>query len=361
MSESDNENSQGPASNGQTMSRQEAMAKFDSIEKNMSQILSLLSNGQRSSEARLSQAGAVGSNQEGKADSATCSSAQVASNHPAAAPEFLQVAQQSEGSSSQAVGAALPAQSLSAQNLLAPAENSPKPAGTATDQASKPAKVPSMSVSSAVHTVPGFLVEKIQSGQYVDFNLLRPVTLEKLKPAEEPTQTQLTKLASADSARIRTFMDWAEAWAVYSAVLLKKAPEKVASLLGYFLLLSTACRSTPGGGWRDYDVRFRKYMVDNPSTDWGMMVPTLWMTTVVAKGAQPSKAASTVSTSRMDQPCFRWNKGNCNLEDCRFRHHCLLCQGDHPQSQCQNKGQSGSRKQSAQDSPPVARKKSSRH
>ena len=62
------------------------------------------------------------------------------------------------------------------------------------------------SVSTAVQPVPGYLVSKIQAGQY-DFNLLRPNNLKKL-PTEEPSQLQLSKLPRSDLQNITTFADW---------------------------------------------------------------------------------------------------------------------------------------------------------
>ena len=82
-------------------------------------------------------------------------------------------------------------------------------------------------------------------------------------------------------------MDWAEAWAVYTAIITKESPEKVASFIRYFLLLSTAQWDVPGSSWLDYDVAFRKHVVDNPSSNWREVIPTLWMTTVLIRGSQP--------------------------------------------------------------------------
>ncbi len=133
--------------------------------------------------------------------------------------------------------------------------------------------------------------------------------------------------------------------------------ERWQASLAIFLLLSSAFRDIPGGGWLDYDVSFRKHVAENPSTKWGEIMPTLWMTTMMAKAsAKPKPSIS----ARFSFPCFRWNSGSCELENCKFQHHCKSCQGPHPEIRCPNKSSSESRKQPADSSPPVPRKKHSK-
>eukprot|EP00795_Rhopilema_esculentum_P007294 gene7294-12994_t len=193
------------------------------------------------------------------------------------------------------------------------------------------------SVSTAVQPVPGYLVSKIQAGQYVDFNLLGPKNLKKL-PTEEPSQFQLSKLLRSDLQNITTFADWSEAWAVYVGVLAKDATANISSLISYFLLLSTASRDVPGSGWLEYDAAFRKQVVNNPSENWGEVIPTLWMTTVLSQGSLKNsiREGNSMTASKSSLPCFKWNDGECTMARCRYAHNvCSVCCGAHKKKNCQ--------------------------
>ncbi len=100
---------------------------------------------------------------------------------------------------------------------------------------------------------------------------------------EEPTQLQIERYFRGEMSPIRSFYDWVEAWAVHGAVVADKTPHKVADQFAYFLLLAAAHRDIPGLGWLDYDTAFRKYASGKPFIVWGEVMPTLWMTTVLAR------------------------------------------------------------------------------
>ena len=125
---------------------------------------------------------------------------------------------------------------------------------------------------------------KINEGKFIDFILLRPCNLKKL-PTVEPSPPQLSRMIRSELSPVHGFVDWAEAWAVYTGVLSSYNPSKVKDLIGYFLLLATASKEVPGLGWLDYDKAFRKLAEDDPSASWGEASPTLWVTTVITKGS----------------------------------------------------------------------------
>ncbi len=58
----------------------------------------------------------------------------------------------------------------------------------------------------------------------------------------------------------------------------------------------------------------------------GEVPPTLWMTTVLAKG--PSSSKDNSSTLQ----CFRWNESKFALHRRRFAHVCPTCKGAHKKS-----------------------------
>eukprot|EP00794_Sanderia_malayensis_P008783 gene8783-biopygen7091 len=321
--------------------------RIKNLEDTMATIVSLLSRGQGAGVAVIP--GAEATSQTGEA-----TVSQGSPVNPATAPSFLRLApQHQDGPAPLPVGSGVAmANSVGSAALVSQPSTGPPMANAV------PVPTPGVSVSSALPPVPGYLVEQIQANQYVDFTLLRPGNLKKL-PASEPTSTQLAKLLRTELGLVRDFLDWAEAWAVYMGIVLNKDPEKMAGLISYFLLLASAFRDIPGGGWLEYDISFRKHVAENPSTNWGEILPTLWMTTVMAKASMPAKGSSVPPSSRVvSRPCFRWNNGNCDMVNCRFQHQCQTCKGAHPECRCPNRQSSSSRKQPAESSPPVARKRS---
>eukprot|EP00795_Rhopilema_esculentum_P009998 gene9998-18625_t len=134
-----------------------------------------------------------------------------------------------------------------------------------------------VAISSILPPVPSYLVDRIKLGHFVDFTLLRPCNL-KHSPVAEPSPVHLAKLAKSELQPICTFQDWSEAWAVHGAIIAQKCPDKVANHYSYFLLLTSAHRDIPGMGWLVYDVAFRKHAAEKDFDIWRVVMPTLWMT-----------------------------------------------------------------------------------
>ena len=98
---------------------------------------------------------------------------------------------------------------------------------------------PGLSVAGVLPPVPGCLVNSINEASFVEFILLLPCNIEKL-PSTEPMGPQLNKLLKSEKGSelclIHNFIDWAEAWAVYSGVLCQSDPNRMGSLISYFCL-----------------------------------------------------------------------------------------------------------------------------
>ncbi len=153
------------------------------------------------------------------------------------------------------------------------------------------AKQTGLVVSSAFSPVPGYLVALIKDRQFIDFTLLRPINLKQLPQREVPA-AQLDKLLNSKLLPIRHFKDWGEARAVYADVVAQLAPDRIPSLISYYLLLACAAKDVLGAGWLNYDQAFRKHAAENSETDWGHLIPTLYVTTVLTKGATGSGSTS---------------------------------------------------------------------
>ena len=189
-----------------------------------------------------------------------------------------------------------------------------------------PLPVRGAAVGASLPPVPGYLVQKIADGEYIDFTLLRPINLRKL-PASEPAQAQLTRLLRSELSPVRSFQDWAEAWAVYAGVVHTRNPGSLGDLISYFLLLSSAAREIGGNGWQQYDAAFRKRAADDKTLKWGEALPTLWVTSVLGSSRTPQ-------SSQPSQVCFNWNNRECSFQNCRYYHICSQCRGSHKVKNC---------------------------
>ena len=256
------------------MSKQEAMRRFKSLDKSVGQILSLLAKPSQPSTASIqgtstTPASTVSSSPgTSSLPSTSRSGHQEDQVHLASAPAFLKLSSDvtAPSLSAQKVMSSLPAQSVLSE-VSAGSSKSDQKSGLAAGDPPQPS-VPAESVSTAMPPVPGYLVGKIAKNEFVDFVLLRPCNVRKL-PDLEPSSGQLAKLFKVDLLPIETFSDWAEAWAVFAGVIVRKVPERMSKLVGYFLLISVASRDFGGSGWQEYDRAFREHAAENPDVDWG--------------------------------------------------------------------------------------------
>ena len=289
----------------------------------------------------------------------------------AAAPSFVQVAASAPlASTSQSLpalsagGTSLPAAATPFQ-LLA---NLQKEAWALNpEQFLSHASTPAMSVSANIPPVPGYIANMVKKGQFVDFVFLRPCNLDKL-PGVEPTGAQFSRLIKSELQPIRSFLDWSEAWAIYTGIVAQQAPEKLGSLISYFLLLAKTHRDVQGGGWLDYDRAFRKQAAEKRDLSWSCLEPTLFLSTVVTQGAAAANKSAQPSKfePKKDAPvCFAWNLSSCTFPRCKYRHVCLKCQGPHRKKDCTEVGPiaassttSASSRHRSRSPSPVAAKKS---
>ena len=226
---------------------------------------------------------------------------------------------------------------------------------------------PAISVSGNIPPVPGYIAKMVKKGQFVDFVFLRPCNLDKL-PGVEPSGAQISRLIKSELQPIKSFLDWSEAWAIYTGIVAQQTPEKIGSLISYFLLLAKTYRDVQGGGWLDYDRAFRKQAAEKKNLSWSCLEPTLFLSTVVTQGAAVANKSAQPSKVELkkDAPvCFAWNFSACTFPRCKYRHVCQKCQGPHRQKDCREVGSvaassaassAASRRRSPSPSPVAAKK-----
>ena len=148
-------------------------------------------------------------------------SLQGGQGHSSEVPSFIPVSSSSSSQGTQAQGLptiTLPLQGVASVNNETLVFNP--------QQLLSQFSAPAISVMSGLPPVPGYIANMIQKNKYVDFALLRLCNLNSL-PTVEPTGIQLARLLRTDLKPIESFVDWAEAWGVYAALVSKMAPKNL--------------------------------------------------------------------------------------------------------------------------------------
>ena len=163
-----------------------------------------------------------------------------------------------------------------------------------------------------------------------------------LQTAKHEPQTFLDgKLVVSKKRRVVEIQDtltWTEAFTIFQMVMCATHPHRWPDLTKYKLLIIQTARQSPSRAWLEYDRAFRKDAAETGASDWSKMNLDLYNFHLRSPAplANPQSSTSppvTVSASRgyISQPpyCISWNNGQC-----RYRHVCSSCNGDHPRVSC---------------------------
>ena len=143
---------------------------------------------------------------------------------------------------------------------------------------------------------------------------------------------------------------------IYTAVLSKSQPHRVANLLGYQTLILQAYMEFNGDSWLGYDRTFRLKAVTQENLKWAAIDSTLWSLAFLGRGADRycqcfslhhssseygwdmesrtlrrsnNLVSQTTQLVRGPMPvCYQWNRTpspNCSFKNCKFEHKCSYC------------------------------------
>ena len=210
-----------------------------------------------------------------------------------------------------------------------------------------PIQSPAASIGAAIPPVPPQLVERIESGSFVEMAELIPSRLsfdeaEKSKPKYRP---------------ITNVNEWLQAFAVYVSVVAKKQPHRIPDLMGYQILIIEASNEYRNNGWLAYDRRFRQQVAFHPHRKWSEIDSTFWTLAFTGQAnanrcrhcfslfhpSQQCEFAPNPTSLQVEPPykagpahrrliCHRWNyqpSQSCSYPYCRFKHVCYIC-ADNP-------------------------------
>ena len=219
-------------------------------------------------------------------------------------------------------------------------------------QESKDTSTKAVSVGPGSPPIPRKLAEKIWRGEFIELHELLPSRL----TTPEPTVLDLLSHKverPAPKKTISTIQEWVTCFNTYIALIATHQPARVPDLLAYSSIIVRASSQYADLPWLNYDAHFRREVATRPGSPWSTIDSSIWTlhfsrATPIQKAEaradgqpQPAQRRFKPYTSQRYHPynppiCLKWNRRNgCDLQDCSFRHICLLCKAPkHNQLSC---------------------------
>ncbi len=136
-----------------------------------------------------------------------------------------------------------------------------------------------MSVGTGLPALPRRLVDRIRSGEYIDFTELPPAKGKGKTPAQMG-EGQIVVVQAADlAATRRTIPDlatWIQCFSLYVAVLAPSQPEVIPELMAYQAMIAKASQTYRWPSWLVYDQSFRQEKAGTSGQSWARVDPTIY-------------------------------------------------------------------------------------
>ena len=224
-----------------------------------------------------------------------------------------------------------------------------------------------VSINAGLPALPTKLLNKIWANEYIDFAELPPA---RSKPRSLPHYLEgrvlLVQMHELDNSKkaIPDFTTWAQCFALYSAAILLKQPDRAADLMAYFFATADNARKYNWPSWIVYDQNFRQLMADTQDKVWAKTNPSIFTRSFIhaQKSLEswcrhchsvdhtaiecPHSAAKPKPEVLPPEPkkgsiCRDFNNGKgkgCRWgTNCYRRHLCSDCRGAHPRFKCPTK------------------------
>lgn len=182
--------------------------------------------------------------------------------------------------------------------------------------------------------LPKTVKDKIWRGKFIDISSLLPASKDFLSK----TDKQSGDRSEEDSRRSipKPFQNWLQAFCIYAAVMGECFPGKCSGLFQHLDIIAEAFRHFGGSAWYTYDENFRQKLAVHPSLHWGSKDVGLWLNLMLPPRPQfTPRLASNPQTTFRKGFCFAFNEGQCKfLTNCRYKHECSYCNGNHAANRC---------------------------
>lgn len=229
-------------------------------------------------------------------------------------------------------------------------------------------------LSPAAQPFPRKLVEKVQSGQFVEMRELLADNISLVHQLESTHGFSPLHLMGASRPRLReitSLSTWTYCFLGYMAI--RTTDPITRDHLAYARLVVREALRHGGAGWLDYDRAFRQQAAADQSLRWNTIIPGLQASTMLGHGdnhgAQfctlcrevdhtrancallclqppPQRTSSAPPRRRPDNVCTSWNRGACLFPGiCTYRHVCATCFLQHRAKDCPRTPETSSFKQ----------------
>ena len=225
---------------------------------------------------------------------------------------------------------------------------------------------PGLVLSPAAEPFPRKLVEKVNSGQFVEMRELLADNIALLYQLEAIHGYSPFHLVGAARPRLRdvaSLTTWCYCFLGYMAI--RTSDPSTRDQLAYARLIIREALRHGGAGWIDYDRAFRQQAAVDPTLRWNTLLPGLQASTMLSHGTgqgalfctlcrevdhtraqcallclnpptpRPPTTSTPVPRRKSDNICLSWNRGSCIFPgNCTYRHVCATCQLPHKARDC---------------------------
>ena len=155
---------------------------------------------------------------------------------------------------------------------------------------------------------------------------------------------------SRKTRSIYTFDQWQKAFNIFVTIYATKFPGSLSALMEYGNIINDLYLRNPTTySWRQYDEMFR-YRRQSDRRSFGNVDQTLWLQVATPSSAYKNKTfpgySMPMSSGTQSKPndafakclrdnvCYKFQIQRCFFSQCKYKHICRECKGEHPFNKC---------------------------
>ena len=223
--------------------------------------------------------------------------------------------------------------------------------------------------------VPAKLAERIGRWEYIEMYKLLP----EFWPSQKATEEGTSKCSNRSTAkkRVQDINVWLQCYAMYVGVLATKSPDTVPELMAYMISILRASLEYEGLAWATYDAAYHRQAAATGHKQWSKVNPSLYTICFTGKARRAVRCDLCLSAAhkthecslatdedpdlvhrlkavesavvafstnsqgsaptrgyRSSEVCRLFNEKRCRFRNCKYRHICRACEGNHAAVDC---------------------------